>query len=170
MVSKLICRLLWVFNLFACSAGEDPHHLKANSVDRIVVEKSKRSMHLCGGPEIVKTYKIALGRNPIGHKQKQGDCRTPEGQYKISGKNPKSRYYKSLHISYPNHQDRSCAKKNCVNPGGDIMIHGLAKGFAWVGKTHHLRDWTQGCIAVTNEEMDEIFKSTQVGATIEIRP
>ncbi|WP_010299027.1 L,D-transpeptidase family protein [Candidatus Odyssella thessalonicensis] len=170
MVSKLICRLLWVFNLFSCCGCDDSQYLKADSVDRIVVEKSKRSMHLCCGAKAVKTYKIALGRNPVGHKQKQGDCRTPEGQYKISGKNPKSRYYKALRISYPNPQDLICAKKNCVNPGGDIMIHGLGDGFAWLGKTHLLRDWTQGCIAVTNEEMDEIFKSTQVGATIEIRP
>lgn len=143
--------------------------LKPNSVDRILVEKSKRQISLYCKDEIVKTYKISLGKNPIGHKEKQGDFKTPEGVYRVSGKNPNSRFHKSLRVSYPNEQDIICAQNNCVNPGGDIMIHGLDKKSAWIGKDHVQNDWTHGCIAVSNDEMDEIYQLTKVNAAIEIR-
>ncbi len=139
-----------------------------NSVTKIIVYKSDRKLELRDNDQILKTYRIALGKNPIGHKQRQGDNKTPEGTYKISGKNPNSKFHKSLRISYPNEQDIICAKNNCVNPGSDIMIHGLDKKSAWIGKGHVARDWTQGCIAVSNDEMDEIYRTIKVGATIQI--
>lgn len=160
---------LILFSLTSFSAHTEELTLKSSSVDRILVEKSKRRMQLYCGNNVVKTYKIALGKNPIGHKEKQGDFKTPEGIYKITGKNPQSQFYKSLRISYPNQQDIICAKKNCVNPGGDIMVHGLNKKSAWIGKAHTNMDWTHGCIAVSNEEIEEIYSLTKVGATIEIK-
>ncbi len=147
-----------------------PNPVKADSVDRIIVEKSNRCLHLYCGKNIVRTYKVALGKNPIGHKEKEGDCRTPEGIYKIIGKNPGSQFHKSLRISYPHQEDKKIAQQKGVKPGGDIMIHGLYKKFAVIGKMHRTYDWTQGCIAVTNEEMDEIYQLTKVGTFIEVKP
>ena len=139
-----------------------------NSINTIIVYKADRKLELRSDDNVIKTYRIALGKNPIGHKKRQGDNKTPEGTYKISGKNPNSKFHKSLRISYPNEQDILCAKNNCVNPGSDIMIHGLDKKSSWIGKAHVARDWTQGCIAVSNDEMDEIYRTIKVGATIQI--
>lgn len=168
-MNRILQSLLILSNLTLFAACSEELHLKSSSVDHILVEKSKRRMLLYCGNNVVKTYKIALGKNPIGHKEKQGDFKTPEGIYKITGKNPQSQFYKSLRISYPNQQDIVCAKKNCVNPGGDIMVHGLSKKSAWIGKAHANMDWTHGCIAVSNEEIDEIYNLTKIGATIEIK-
>ena len=143
-------------------------HIPDNSINTIIVYKSDRKLELRSNDRIIKTYRIALGKNPTGHKQRQGDNKTPEGTYKISGKNPNSKFHKSLRISYPNEQDILCAKNNCVNPGRDIMIHGLDKKSSWIGKAHVARDWTHGCIAVSNDEIDEIYRTTKVGATIQI--
>jgi murein L,D-transpeptidase YafK len=119
--------------------------------DQIVVNKSRREMLLLRGNVILRQYRIALGRDPIGHKQQEGDGRTPEGRYVIDRRNPKSRYYLALHISYPNADDVERAQAAGVPPGSDIMIHGLKDG------ERRDDDWTQGCIAVTDEEMDEIW-------------
>ena len=143
-------------------------HIPDNSINTIIVYKADRKLELRSDNNVIKTYRIALGKNPIGHKKRQGDNKTPEGTYKISGKNPNSKFHKSLRISYPNEQDILCAKNNCVNPGSDIMIHGLDKKSSWIGKAHVARDWTQGCIAVSNDEMDEIYRTIKVGATIQI--
>lgn len=147
-------------------SASPPIQILSNSVDKIVVHKSQRRLDLYCQDNLIKTYKIALGKNPVGHKARQGDNKTPEGTYTISAKNPNSSYHKSLRISYPNQADVLCAKKRCVNPGGDVMIHGLDKKSAWIGKDHAARDWTQGCVAVSNGEMDEIYTATKVGATI----
>ena len=138
--------------------------------DRIVVHKKEHTMELMSAGKIIKTYKIALGRNPTGPKQKQGDFRTPEGVYTIDSRNPGSQYHRSLHISYPNAADRERARKLHVSPGGDVMIHGLPNGYGYIGATHRLRDWTYGCIAITNEEMDELWKLVDNGTPIEILP
>lgn len=143
-------------------------HIPDNSINTIIVYKADRKLELRSDNNVIKTYRIALGKNPIGHKKRQGDNKTPEGTYKISGKNPNSKFHKSLRISYPNEQDILCAKNNCANPGSDIMIHGLDKKSSWIGKAHVARDWTQGCIAVSNDEMDEIYRTIKVGATIQI--
>ncbi len=137
--------------------------------DRIVVVKSTRTMTLYTGQTVLRAYKISLG-NPLGPKTRQGDRRTPEGTYVISGRNPQSQFHKSLRISYPNAQDVQRARKLRVNPGGDIMIHGLPNGYGRIGKRHLLHDWTDGCIAVTDEEVDEIWRLVPNGTTIEIKP
>jgi murein L,D-transpeptidase YafK len=140
------------------------------SVDRILIEKSKRSLSLMSGSQIVKTYKVALGAEPVGAKDRQGDHKTPEGIYSVDGKNPNSKFHKALHISYPNQSDREQARKLHVQPGGDVEIHGLGAQWGWVGSQHRLKDWTDGCIAVTNEEIDEIYPLIKLGTIVEIRP
>jgi murein L,D-transpeptidase YafK len=120
--------------------------------------------------EVIKTYKIALGGNPVGPKERQGDNKTPEGTYIIDSRNRNSDYHLSLRISYPNKKDRLRAKELGVSPGGDIMIHGIKNGLAWVGALHAGIDWTNGCIAVTDEEMEEIYKLVPNGTIVEIRP
>ena len=146
-----------------CASAEKP-------VDRIVVEKAARTMTLYRGDQKVHTYKVALGSEPKGAKTQQGDHRTPEGKYSIDARNEHSHYYKSLHISYPNESDRQRARKLRVSTGGDIMIHGLPNGYGAIGKAHLLHDWTDGCVAVTDEEMDEIWKLVPIGTAVEIRP
>jgi murein L,D-transpeptidase YafK len=119
---------------------------------------------------VIRSYKVALGRNPLGHKQKAGDCRTPEGNYTIDRHKKDSKFYKSLHISYPNSNDLAAAKKRGHSPGSDIMIHGLPKGFEDLADLHFGRNWTKGCIAVNNTEMDELWQLVANGTPIEIRP
>jgi murein L,D-transpeptidase YafK len=132
--------------------------------DRIVVNKGRREMLLLRGNSVLRTYRVALGREPVGHKEREGDGRTPEGRYAIDRRNPKSRYHLSLRISYPNAADAARARAAGVEPGGDIMIHGLKDGERREG------DWTQGCIAVTDEEMDEIWGLVGEGTEITIEP
>jgi murein L,D-transpeptidase YafK len=139
-------------------------------VDRIVIEKKNRTLTLMNGAKIVKTYRVALGGQPVGAKNRQGDHKTPEGIYSVDAKNPNSQFYKALHISYPNQADRATAKKLGVSPGGDVEIHGLGAKWGWIGAKHRLTDWTDGCIAVTNEEIDEIYPQIKVGTPVEIRP
>ena len=139
-------------------------------VDSILVEKSERMLTVFYEQQAVKTYEVALGGNPVGHKQHQGDSRTPEGLYRIDGKNPNSAYHKNLGMSYPNNADRAAARKLGKSPGGDIKIHGLANGYGSIGKAHLLSDWTLGCIALTDEEMDELYDSVPVGTPILILP
>lgn len=122
------------------------------------------------GAKIVKTYKVALGGQPVGAKDRQGDHKTPEGTYAVDAKKTNSQFYKALHISYPSQTDREHARKLGVSPGGDVEIHGLGAKWGWIGAKHRLTDWTDGCVAVTNEEIDEIYPQIKVGAPVEIRP
>ncbi|MGA7077359.1 MAG: L,D-transpeptidase family protein [Terriglobales bacterium] len=138
--------------------------------DRLVVYKRERKLVLLSQGKELRSYKIALGGEPIGAKTRLGDHRTPEGVYVLDSRNANSHFYKAFHISYPNAKDITAAKKLGVSPGGDIMLHGLPKEYGWVGKAHVLHDWTDGCVAVTDEEMDEIWKLVRVGTPIEIRP
>jgi L,D-peptidoglycan transpeptidase YkuD (ErfK/YbiS/YcfS/YnhG family) len=140
------------------------------SADKVVIEKKARRLMLISKGEVLKTYKIALGKNPTGPKERQGDNKTPEGTYVIDSRNRDSRYSCSLHISYPNERDKERARELGVSPGGDIMIHGLKNGFSWMGDAHAKVDWTQGCIAVTDEEIKEIDKLVPNGTIVEIRP
>ena len=144
--------------------------LQYGSVDKILIEKSERRLTLLSKGEVLKTYKIALGGNPVGPKERQGDNKTPEGIYVIDSRNKDSQYHLSLHISYPNEKDKKRAQDLGVSPGGDIMIHGIKNGFAWVGDAHAEVDWTKGCIAVTDEEIEEIEKLVPNGTVVEIRP
>lgn len=134
------------------------------------VQKSERRMQLMSGGKPIKEYRIALGAQPAGHKRWQGDERTPEGRYVLDWRNPNSIAHKSIHISYPNAEDMAAAKSMGVPPGGAIMIHGAANGYGWWGWVLQLIDWTDGCIAVTNREMDEIWTLVQDGTPIEINP
>ena len=144
--------------------------IQKGSVDRILIEKNARRLMLISQGEVLKSYNIALGGNPIGPKERQGDNKTPEGTYVIDGRNKDSRFHLSLHISYPNERDKNRAKELGVSPGGDIMIHGIKNGFSWVGDAHTAVDWTKGCIAVTDEEIEEISKLAPNGTIVEIRP
>src|SRR4030066_563588 len=144
--------------------------IQKGSVDRILIEKSTRRLMLISQGEVLKSYKIALGGNPIGPKERQGDNKTPEGAYVIDGRNKDSRFHLSLRISYPNEKDKNRAKELGVSPGGDIMIHGIKNGFSWVGDFHTEVDWTKGCIAVTDEEIEEIERLAPNGTIVEIRP
>ena len=127
-------------------------------------------MKLLAGGKVIRTYKVALGRGGLAPKQREGDARTPEGHYVIDAKYEHSSYHKALHVSYPNSDDRKHAASLGVPPGGAIMIHGLPNGKEWVGAGHRLYDWTLGCIAVTDEEIDEVWKLVPVGTPVEIRP
>jgi murein L,D-transpeptidase YafK len=140
------------------------------TADQVIVVKNQRSLTLLSHGKLLRTYKVALGGSPVGAKDQQGDHKTPEGSYILDRRNPKSRFYKSIHVSYPNEQDKLRASQRGVAPGGDIMIHGLPNGFGWLGATHRMLDWTDGCIAVTNSEMDEIWELVLDGTPIEIRP
>lgn len=144
--------------------------IKGTNVDKILIIKNKRLLFLLNKNKILKKYKIALGKNPIGHKLRKNDFKTPEGKYFISSKNKKSRYYRSLKISYPNKRDKKSSNKLGTNPGGNIMIHGILNGFGWIGKFHRYYDWTKGCIAVTNKEIEEIWNVVKLGTKIEIHP
>ncbi|WP_294819013.1 L,D-transpeptidase family protein [uncultured Flavobacterium sp.] len=140
------------------------------TINRLIVYKSKRKMQAWSGIELLKTYTISLGRNPTGHKQFEGDCKTPEGIYYIDGRNPNSAFYKNLGISYPNTADIAHAEKLGKPPGGDIKIHGLRNGKGYIGKFHRWGNWTAGCIAVTNKEMEELYGAVEDGTVIEILP
>lgn len=139
-------------------------------IDYILVEKSKNEMRVFSEGKLLKIYKVSFGDAPVGHKKIEDDEKTPEGIYYIYGKNPHSVCYKNLGISYPNKKDIESAKKIGKNAGGDIKIHGLKNGFGFIGKFQRFYNWTNGCIAVTNSEMDELYNNTKINAKIEIRP
>ena len=149
--------------VFACAIQKGP-------ADRILIEKQARRLMLISKGEVLKTYKIALGGTPNGPKERQGDNKTPEGTYFIDSRNKDSHYHLSLHVSYPNERVKKRAKELGVSPGGNIMIHGIKNGFSWVGDSHTEVDWTKGCIAVTDEEIEEIEKVAPNGTIVEIRP
>lgn len=136
----------------------------------ILIVKHTRTMMLMRGNSILKTYRISLGTDPVGPKERQGDHKTPEGDYIVDSKNPHSQFYRALHLSYPNTVDRARPRKLGVNPGGDVEIHGLGAKYGWIGASQRLSDWTDGCIAVTNGEIDEIFSMVPVGTRVEINP
>lgn len=154
---------------FTPPAGMEP---KAAPVEQVVVIKSERVMHLLDRHNnIIKSYKISLGKNPVGDKEREGDGRTPEGSYIIDARNPNSRFHLSLRISYPNKSDKWRAKKANVDPGGDIFIHGMPNGKAWQWWKYSKKlDWTDGCIAVTDKEIREIWDLVADGTPIVIRP
>lgn len=143
-----------------------PENAKA---DRIVVVKSERRMQLFSGATLLREYRVALGFQPSGPKEMEGDGKTPEGLYVIDYRNQRSQFHLSLHVSYPRPEQVARAKKKGISPGGMIMIHGLRNGAGFLGRFHRLADWTTGCIAVTNEEIEEIWRVVPDGTSIEIR-
>jgi murein L,D-transpeptidase YafK len=148
----------------------DKAEISAEHADRILILKSAHTLSLMRSDQPLRTYKVALGRNPIGPKSRKGDHRTPEGHYIIDAKKEHSRFYRALHISYPEAGDKNRALKEGYDPGGDVEIHGIESGLGWIGRLHRSIDWTDGCIAVTDEEMDQIWNSVGVGTPVEIRP
>lgn len=146
------------------------HTPLTKNIDYILVEKHKRQMTVFNKGKVLKVYKIALGSSPVGHKMRQGDGKTPEGIYYIAGKNPNSAFHLSLKISYPSKKDIEQAKGKNIDLGGDIMIHGLKNGYEWIGESHTSVDWTLGCIAVTNSEIEEIYSKVNGKVTVEIKP
>ena len=137
--------------------------------DSILVDKSARTLSLLKDGNVVASFRIALGRHPEGHKTQRGDGRTPEGHYFISRREAHSHFYRALEVSYPNAEDKQRAAKIPADAGADIMVHGIKNGLGWLGRLHRLVDWTDGCMAVTNEEMQDIWDATYKGIAIEIR-
>lgn len=140
------------------------------SINKLIVLKSKRQLLAYSNAELLKTYTISLGGNPVGDKEFEGDKKTPEGTYTIFAKNAYSSCHKNLGVSYPNKSDLEQAKRLGKPAGGDIKIHGLGNGVGFIGKFQRWFDWTSGCIAVTDNEMDELFYAVKTGTTIEIMP
>jgi murein L,D-transpeptidase YafK len=139
-------------------------------IDKILVLKSQRQLQVFAQGKLMATFTISLGKNPIGHKEFEGDNRTPEGIYFINSKNSNSHYHKNLGVSYPNAADIEKAKQLGKSPGGDIKIHGLRNGTGFIGKFHRWHDWTAGCIALTDREIDDLYSHINVGTPIEIKP
>ncbi|PYU91915.1 MAG: hypothetical protein DMG25_13380 [Acidobacteria bacterium] len=162
-----VCILTSVWLCGCASHAASPSSLQA---DKVVVAKGQRVLVLMSKENVLKTYHVALGKQPKGPKMREGDGKTPEGHYVIDRRNAKSRFHLALHISYPSVADVQNARKLGVSPGGDIMIHGLPSGWGWMGALHTKWDWTDGCIAVTNAEIEEIWRAVPNGTPIEIRP
>ncbi|MBY6032724.1 L,D-transpeptidase family protein [Marinobacter daepoensis] len=139
-------------------------------ITQVLVNKGERRLYLLSGEHTVRHYRISLGDNPVGHKLYEGDERTPEGDYVLDWRNASSDFYKSIHISYPSPRDRELAEAWGLNPGGSIMIHGLPNNAGDMAFAYTGLDWTDGCIAVTNEAMDEIWQLVQNGTPIRIEP
>ncbi len=155
-----------------CSTPKDDTGIKLATADEVIVDKSKRRLRLVKDGKVMREYRVALGKDPVGHKFREGDQRTPEGDYVLDWRKHNSQYYKSIHVSYPNAVDRIRAQAAGYHPGGMIMIH---------GKPNHIQspavlaeydriDWTNGCIAVNNAEMDEIWHAVKDGTPIRILP
>lgn len=140
------------------------------SADLVVVKKSDRKIMLFSDGRLIKQYPISLGDNPVGHKVKKGDERTPEGRYLLTHRNSQSQFYKSIHVNYPNNQDRRRAYSMGVSPGGDIKIHGLPNKKTFPSDIYMDFNWTDGCIAVTDQHMDEIWSMIRENTPIEILP
>jgi murein L,D-transpeptidase YafK len=152
-------------------ANLDDVPLPSGSVaDRLVLEKSKRALTLYRQAQVVKRYRVALGREPVGPKAEEGDRRTPEGRFTIDSRKADSSHFRALHISYPGPAHLAAARARGVEPGGAVMIHGLRNGLGWLGRMHRLADWTLGCVAVTNPEMLELWEAVPNGTPIEIIP
>jgi murein L,D-transpeptidase YafK len=143
---------------------------QAEKADLVRIVKSERRLYLMKNGKEVDSFHATFGADPKGHKQRRGDERTPEGRYTLSYKNPHSSFYRSIHISYPNARDREKARTMGVDPGGDIMIHGQKNGVEWLTPLSQLFNWTDGCVALTNADMDRVWDSVDAGTPIEIYP
>lgn len=147
-----------------------PAAATAVTADLVRVKKSEATLYLLKGGVEFASFHVAFGPHPLGAKTRQGDGRTPEGRYLLDTRNPHSSYYKSLHVSYPNTEDRRRAARQGVSPGGDIMVHGQPNGWGAYAAVTQQTNWTLGCIALSNEDMDVVWDSVPVGTPIEIEP
>ena len=169
-LSRNLVLLLVVLVAGAAQATAPRQQAASEKADSILILKKDHLLELLKGGKVIRTYKVALGRGGLAPKEKEGDERTPEGHYIIDSRNEHSAFYRALHISYPNEEDRKRAARKGVSPGGAIMIHGIKNGFGWIGAQHRRFDWTAGCIAVTDDEIDEIWSLVPIGTPVEIRP
>ncbi|RZU38557.1 L,D-transpeptidase-like protein [Fluviicoccus keumensis] len=138
--------------------------------DHVLVSKTRKTLSLLHGETVLATFPVAFGANPQGHKQQEGDERTPEGSYRLDFKKADSGYYRAIHISYPNAADLAQARARGVSPGGFVMIHGQRNGFGWASFITQRLNWTNGCIALRNEDMAVVWEAVEPGTPIEIRP
>lgn len=138
--------------------------------DLLVVEKGQRRLLAYGHGGLLRAYLVSLGRDPVGPKMRQGDRRTPEGRYVIDGHNPASSFHRALHVSYPSAADVTRARSGGYDPGGEIMVHGIHNGLGWIGRAQRIVDWTAGCIALTDPEIEELYRVVPDGTPIELRP
>ncbi len=159
----LITLIIWANSRFQAPPPD-------TRADKILVDKSRHRLLLLQRGKTLRAYHVALGSNPIGHKEREGDGRTPEGLYFIDSRKKNSSFYRALHISYPNPRDIQAARDKGISPGSAIMIHGLPTGLGWLGSLHCLIDWTAGCIAMTDREIDELWAAVPDGTPNEIRP
>jgi murein L,D-transpeptidase YafK len=169
-LAVLLLTAVAAWDLFKLNRQIPPLAAQAQRATSILIEKEAHRLTLLRNDAVLKTYSIALGSNPVGHKQQEGDRRTPEGDYKIDFKNQRSRFHLALRISYPDTKDRDSARQRGVSPGSDIMIHGLPNGFGWLSRWHVGHDWTDGCAAVTNTEIEEIWAMVDTGTPVTIKP
>lgn len=139
-------------------------------IDRILIKKSERKLIALSGGKVAETMSVSLGKEPVGQKHVQGDNRTPEGVYRITEHKRDSRYYRALRLGYPTDKQAAKAKARGIDPGDDIMIHGLPNGLGALGRVHLWMDWTSGCIALTNAEVDWLYQNTHDGTVVEIQP
>jgi murein L,D-transpeptidase YafK len=165
----------WLFILLCLSLTANVHATAASRqeappVDKVLVVKSERQLHLISRGETLKSYRVSLGKQPSGAKRREGDLRTPEGFYWIDWRKTSEKYQLSLHISYPNARDQAHAREQGVSPGGMIMIHGTPLDEEYPEWFFHTLDWTEGCIALKNDDMREIWKLVKDGTLVEIRP
>jgi murein L,D-transpeptidase YafK len=159
----ILCLLIYYFY-------EEEKIEKGAKIDKIIVNKSSRELITYSKGEIIKTFKISIGKNSTGKKEFKDDYKTPEGIYSISSKGPHKLFHKYLYVSYPNKNDILNAKKHRKDVGGQILIHGLHKSYAFIGKFHRFMDWTKGCMGMTNKEIDELYDAIDVGTPIQINP
>lgn len=160
------CWAAWTLPAFASPAPQSADLV----ADLVVVEKGRRTMLLFAAGQQIARYYVALGKNPVGKKHCTGDNRTPEGVYQISGRKPNSDFHRALRISYPSPDDVANAQARGCTPGGDIMIHGLRPGSMANERQHLFADWTRGCVAVTNKEIEQIWSMVRDGTRVEIKP
>lgn len=170
-------RLTWAVSLLSVAVGVAAWAqwpvaaLAADAVaDRVVIRKSARVLELHRGDAVLRTYPVSLGSHPQGAKRVQGDGRTPEGDYVIDYTNAGSGFHRALHVSYPTAAQRADARARGVDPGGLVMIHGIRNGLGWLGRLHRLIDWTDGCVAVTDAEIEQIWRAVPVGTPVRIEP
>ena len=140
------------------------------AADAVLVVKSERRLYLLRENEAIASYPVTFGSNPEGHKAREGDERTPEGRYELDWKNVHSAFYKAIHVSYPNANDRADAAANDEDPGGAIMIHGQKNGYGWAGRGMQFVDWTDGCVALTDKDMQLVWDLVSEGTPVEILP
>jgi len=169
---RLIYILLATCIVLAAYVAITSARLSSNlgTVDNIIVTKSTHTLALYRQGKLLKTYRVSLGTGGLSPKQQSGDARTPEGTYLIVAHNPASSYHRALRVGYPTPAQTAAAQQRGIDPGGDIMVHGIRNGLGWIGPLHRLRDWTAGCIALTDPQIEEIYAAVPDGTPITIQP